>query len=268
MNTVKVILLGDVVGETGRKLLRKNLPLFKELYKPDLIIVNGENSAHGKGITPKIAEEWQELGVDVITTGNHVWDKQEIIPYLKEHTHVLRPANYPEGCPGVGVTTITKNGHTFGVINVIGRVFMGMHGDCPFRKVEELVTELRKETPLIFVDFHAEATSEKLGMGYFLEGKVSAVVGTHTHIQTADARILPGGTAYITDLGMAGSLNSMIGVTKDPILNRFLYQMPQRHEVAVDAPFVMSGVVVTVDAQTGKALKIESIYKVDEDPLD
>lgn len=267
MNTVKVIFLGDLVGATGRKILKKHLPEFKEKYQPDLIVVNGENSAHGKGITIKIVKELQDMGVDIITTGNHIWDKRDIIPYLEEHSDVLRPANYPEGCPGVGVTTIEKNGHTFGIVNLMGRVFMGVHGDCPFRKSEEIIDTLKEKTNLIFVDFHAEATSEKLAMGYFLEGKVTGVVGTHTHIQTADARVLPQGTAYITDLGMAGSLNSMIGVTKEPILHKFLYQMPKRHEVATDAPFVISGVVITADADTGKALNIESIYTVDEDNL-
>jgi 2',3'-cyclic-nucleotide 2'-phosphodiesterase len=267
MSTVKVIMLGDLVGATGRQLLKKHLPTLQEKHQPDLVIVNGENSAHGKGITAKIVKELKDMGVDIITTGNHIWDKKDIIPYLEENTDVLRPDNYPEGCPGVGVTTIEKNGHTFGVVNLMGRVFMGIHGDCPFRKADTIIKELKKTTPLIFVDFHAEATSEKLGMGYYLEGRVSAVVGTHTHIQTSDWRILPGGTAYITDLGMAGTLNSMIGVTKEPILHRFLYQMPQRHEVAIEPPFVMSGVVITVDAQTGKAVIIEQIYIVDEEPL-
>ena len=267
MSTATVIILGDLVGATGRKLLKKHLPTLQEQHSPDLVIVNGENSAHGKGITPKVVQELKDAGVDIITSGNHIWDKKDIIPYLQENNDVLRPANYPEECPGVGVTTIKKNGHTFGVVNLMGRVFMGVQGDCPFKKADIIIEELKKETPLIFVDFHAEATSEKLGMGYHLEGKVSAVVGTHTHIQTADARILPKGTAYITDLGMAGTLNSMIGVTKEPIMNKFMTQMPQRHEVATEPPFVMSGVVITVDTSTGNALDIERIYIVDNNEL-
>ncbi len=267
MSIFTVIFFGDLVGSPGRKLFKKHCALLKKKHNVDMVIVNGENSADGRGITPQIADELFSFGATVITTGNHIWDKKEVYPYLEQNHLLLRPANYPPGCPGVGFTILECGGQKVGVINLMGRVFMNVQSDCPFRSAQEIIQQMRDITPLIFVDFHAETTSEKLGIGFFLDGKVSAVVGTHTHIQTSDARILPQGTAYITDLGMAGSLNSMIGVTVEPLLFKFLQQMPTRHEVSKEAPFVISGLIVKVDTETGKSVETESFYSVDSDPL-
>ncbi len=264
MSVVTIAFFGDLVGSPGRKLLEKHLPLLKAEHSIDVVIANGENCAHGKGITPPIAQELFAMGVDVITSGNHIWDKKEIIPFLYKNDRLLRPLNYPVECPGKGTVIIEYAGIKIGVINALGRVFMNTHSDCPFKATYNAVCELKKITPLIVVDFHAETTSEKLGLAFYLDGHVSAVVGTHTHVQTADERILPGGTAYITDLGMAGSLNSMLGVTIEPLIQKFLTQMPVQHVVAMTPPFVISGVVVTIDTQTGKAESIKRFFIVDD----
>ena len=261
---ITVALMGDLVGSTGRALLKKHLPSLVQQYAIDVTVVNGENCAHGKGITPTIVKELLDMGVDVITSGNHIWDKKEIIPFLKTTDKLLRPLNYPPHCPGVGATIIEKHGISIGIMNLLGRVFMNVHPDCPFRVGLESIEKMRAKTNIILVDFHAEATAEKLGLAYYLDGKISALVGTHTHIQTADERILPNGTAYITDIGMAGSLNSMIGITIEPMLHKFLTQMPVQHVVANTPPFIMSGVVITIDTETGKSLSIERIYCVDQ----
>ena len=208
---------------------------------------------------------FRQNGADVITTGNHIWARKEIYSYLAENNDVLRPANFPSACPGTGITTFKCAGLTVGVINLQGRIFMKEMVDCPFKAAESLLTYLKYKTNIIFVDFHAEATSEKLGMAYFLDGRVSAVVGTHTHVQTADERILPGGTAYITDLGMAGALNSMIGMKKESVLKTFLTQMPSKFEVDTNAPAIMCAVLIDIDKSTGKALKIERIQVIDDE---
>lgn len=266
MNTIRVLFIGDIVGIPGREMFQKHIERIRTQYQIDGLVVNGENSSNrGRGITPSIADFFKRNGVDVITTGNHVWDAREIYSYLNEHHDVLKPANYPPDTPGVGVTTFNCKGTTVGIINVQGRVFMKSNLDCPFRTVESLLTYLQDKTKVVFVDMHAEATSEKVGLGYFLDGKVSGVVGTHTHTPTADERILPKGTAYISDLGMTGSLNSMLGMKKEPILKNFLTQMPIRFEVAYESPMVMYGAWIEVDTQTGKALKIERISVIDED---
>lgn len=266
MKTIRILCVGDVVGATGRSILQKHLNRIRTQYKIDAVIVNGENSAQGKGITPPIVTFFRELGVNVITTGNHVWDKRDIIPYISANKdHLLRPANYPSETPGVGVTTVNINGVTVGVINLQGRVFMRELVDCPFRSAASILTYLQHRTKVIIVDFHAETTSEKMALAYYLDGKVSGFVGTHTHIQTADERILPGGTAYITDLGMVGSLNSMIGMKKEPIIQQFLTQMPTKYTVDTSAPGVLSGVWMEIDCDTGKAVKIERIRIVDND---
>lgn len=235
----------------------------KEQYQIDAVIVNGENAANGRGITPRMVRFFRQYGADVVTSGNHIWAKKEIMPYLAEHTDLLRPANFPSGCPGTGMTIINVKGYEVAVVNLQGRVFMKEQVDCPFRAIDTLLTYLKHKTPLIFVDFHAETSSEKMGFAYYVDGRVSGVVGTHTHIQTADERILPKGTAYITDLGMGGSLNSMIGMKKEPIIQMFLTQMPQRFEVDTQGPAVLSGVWMEVDTNTGKAIAIERIRVID-----
>ncbi len=267
MSLLRIGIFGDIVGNTGRDIFARHIGGLRTTYKLDGIIINGENSANGKGITPQIVEFLKQQGVDVITTGNHVWDKKEIIPFLQSHDDVIRPANFPSGCPGKGFTIFTCKGHKVAVINLMGRVFMRQQVDCPFKTVDSLLTLVRSKTPIVLVDMHAEITAEKLGLAYHLDGKVSGVVGTHTHVQTADERVLPGGTAYITDLGMGGSLNSMIGLVKEPLVQGFLNQMPVRHEVDTEPPYVLSGVVITIDATTGKSTAIERIYKVDTEPL-
>jgi 2',3'-cyclic-nucleotide 2'-phosphodiesterase len=265
MKTVRILLLGDVVGLAGRIIFAKYIFQLKEKYKIDGVIVNGENSAQGRGITAKIAKFFRATGVDVITSGNHIWHYRDIGDYLQTNTDVLRPENYPTDCPGSGVTTFVCNGVTVGVINLQGRVFMKDHLSCPFKVADSVLSYLQTKTQCIIVDFHAEATSEKMGLAYYLDGRVSALVGTHTHIQTADERILPKGTAYITDLGMAGSLNSMIGMKKEPIIQNFLTQMPVKFTVDLQPPFVLSGVWVEIDTTTGKATKIERVRIVDDE---
>lgn len=253
----KILFIGDIVGRPGRIAVRELLPGLAGKYSPDLIIANGENSAGGFGITPEIAEELKSLQVDVITSGNHIWDKKEIYDYLGSEKRLLRPANYPEGAPGVGSSVYQcPSGVKVGVVNLMGRVFMdGL--DCPFRAASEAVRKISGETPIIFVDMHAETTSEKAAMGYYLDGKVSAVIGTHTHIQTSDERVLPNGTAFISDAGMTGPTDSVIGMRKEIIIERFLTQMPVRFEVAAKG-VELQGVFITV-ASDGKAAHIERV---------
>jgi metallophosphoesterase (TIGR00282 family) len=263
-NTLRFIFLGDLVGQAGRSIFQKYSSILRTKYKADALIVNGENSADsGRGIRPHDAEFFFEHGVDLITTGNHIWAQKDIFAYLDREPRLLRPANFPSSCPGKGYAFVEIKGHTVGFMNVQGRVFMHELLDCPFRAAESLVLLLKSKTNMIFLDFHAETTSEKQGMSYFLDGKVSGVFGTHTHVQTADERILPQGTAYISDLGYAGALNSMLGMKKDVILRRFLTQMPQKFEVETEGPLVMHGIVVEVDTKTGKAISIERIKVLD-----
>jgi 2',3'-cyclic-nucleotide 2'-phosphodiesterase len=264
MKRIRVLFIGDIVGEPGCRTFQKHIRRLREQYKIDALVVNGENSAsQGRGITPELVHFFKQHTVDVITTGNHIWHKSDIYPYLATHTDVLRPANFPQEAPGVGVTTFNCGGQLIAIINVQGRVFMRELLSCPFRAVESILMYLRHKTSIIFIDMHAEATSEKIGLGYFVDGKVSGVVGTHTHVQTADERILPGGTAFITDLGMTGSLNSMLGMKKEPIIQNFITQMPTRFAVETEPPFVMSGVWIEVDTQTGRALDIQRIRVID-----
>lgn len=266
MKSIKVLLLGDIVGPAGRAMFAKHARALKQQYGAHAVIVNGENSSNqGRGITPKIVQAFKENGADVVTTGNHIWYRREIIPYLDQDHTVLRPANFPLGAPGVGVVVVNVDGIKIGVVNLQGRIFMREHVDDPFRAIDSLLLYLKDKTPIIFVDYHAEATSEKQGFGYYCAGRVSGVVGTHTHVQTADERVLPGGTAYITDLGMAGSLNSMIGMKKEPIIQHFVSQLPVKFTVDTEPPFVLSGVCITVDVATGRALDIERIRVVDQD---
>ncbi len=266
MSMLTVLLLGDICAAPGRAIFQKHIARLREKYAADAVIVNGENSAStGKGITSRIMHFFKHHGVNVVTSGNHIWAQKEVYAYLNEHKDLLRPANFPTGCPGVGVTTFQAGNVTVGVINLQARTFMREFVNCPFRTAESLLTYLKPRTNIILVDFHGEATSEKLGLAYFLDGQVSVVVGTHTHVITADERILPGGTAYITDLGMAGSLNSMIGMKKEPIIQHMITQMPIRFEIDASPPLVMTGVCVRIDTSTGKAESIEPIKVIDND---
>ena len=252
---MKVLFIGDIVGKPGRKALGAFLRRVKSDHGVNFTIANGENAAGGFGLTPEIGESLFAAGIDVITTGNHVWDKKEAIPYLAKENRVLRPLNYPPETPGAGSVVLRgSDGTKVGVLCLEGRVFMRPQ-DCPFRAAEREIAGLRSETPVIFVDFHAEATSEKLAMGWFLDGKASAVLGTHTHVPTADERILPGGTAYITDVGMTGPSESVIGVDKDIIVRRFLTALPQKFETARRHP-QFQAVVVETDPGTGRSLSI------------
>jgi 2',3'-cyclic-nucleotide 2'-phosphodiesterase len=254
---MKIMMIGDVYGEPGRAALARLLPRLREQHHTDFIVVNVENSAGGFGVTREIAESVLDLGVDVMTTGNHVWDKKDTASWIGKENRLLRPANYPAGTPGAGYVTVKAGPHRVTVINLMGRVFMNPI-DCPFRKAEAILEAVGSETPIRLVDFHCEATSESVAMGWWLDGKVTAVVGTHRHVQTADERVLPGGTAYITDLGMTGPTDGVIGVDREQILQRFLYQMPIRFETA-KGPAALHGVVITVDPDSGKASDIERL---------
>jgi 2',3'-cyclic-nucleotide 2'-phosphodiesterase len=255
---MNVLMVGDIFGDSGRAALAKLLPRLRQQHAIDVAVVNIENAAGGFGVTPQIARTVLEAGgVDVLTSGNHIWDKKEIIPYIGKENLLLRPANFPVGTPGSGYITVKAGPHRVAVLNLMGRVFMNPI-DCPFRKADEVVAELRRETPVVLVDMHAEATSEVMALGWYLDGRVSAVVGTHRHVQTSDERILPGGTAYITDLGMTGPVDSVIGVDKDIIIQRFLTQMPIRFEPA-KGPAALRGVVIVVDPDTGRATSIQRL---------
>jgi len=266
MSTIRILFIGDLVGKAGRAIFEKHIDRVRKKHAIDALIVNGENSSdQGRGITPQIAQFFKAQGVDVITTGNHIWANKEIYGYLDTHKDILRPINFPPEAPGVGSTTFTCKGFTIGVVNVQGRVFMREMVTCPFRAMDSLLTYFKTKTNIIVVDFHAEASSEKQALGLYLDGRISAIVGTHTHVQTADERILPGGTAYITDLGMGGSLNESIGVKKEAVIQQFLTQMPVRFVAATSTPLVMSGVWVEIDTTSGKAVHIERIRIIDNE---
>ncbi len=258
-----ILFLGDIVGHPGRRALQRFLPQLVRKYAPTAIIANGENAAGGIGITEEIGRDLFRQ-VDVLTSGNHIWDKKEALPYLEREPRLIRPANYPAGNPGRGSYIFQDGGGVkIAVLNLQGRVFMEAI-DCPFRRADTEVEALRKETPVIIVDFHAEATSEKQALGWHLDGRVSAVIGTHTHVPTADEKILPGGTAYITDAGMAGGYRSVIGIRKEQALQKFLSGRPQRFEPSKEG-LVLSAVFVKVDAGTGRALSIKREILVEEE---
>ncbi|MGO0122753.1 TIGR00282 family metallophosphoesterase [Desulfothermobacter acidiphilus] len=254
---LRILLIGDIVGRPGRRAVKEKLPLLRQRYQPDLVVANGENAAGGNGLTPAVAQELFAAGIDVLTGGNHIWDKREIFSLLDEETRIVRPANYPPGAPGMGYGIFPAGEHKVAVANLCGRVFMA-DLDCPFRLMEALLEEIRARTPLVVVDFHAEATSEKMAFGWYLAGKVTAVIGTHTHVQTADERILPGGTAYITDVGMTGPRDGVIGMKREVIIEKFLSQLPRRFEVA-PGPYQLNACLVTADAPSGQALSIERV---------
>lgn len=268
MNTVRILFVGDVVGLTGRMMFQKHISRIKQEHRIDAIIVNGENSTtEGRGITPRIVRFFRHNHADVVTTGNHIWKNREIYGYWdKNATDLIRPANFPSGSPGIGMTTFTtkNNGVTIAVMNIQGRTFMGEQLSCPFRAADSLIPFLQSKTKLIYLDFHAETTSEKAGMAYYVDGRISGIVGTHTHVQTADERVLPGGTGFITDLGMVGSRNSMLGMKKEPIIQQFLTQMPVKYMVDTAPPVILCGVIMETDVTTGKTISIERIQVIDE----
>ncbi|MFC2040761.1 TIGR00282 family metallophosphoesterase [Chloroflexota bacterium] len=250
-----VLAIGDIIGKPGREAVKELLPDLKRQYGLDLVIANGENVAGGLGLTSNTAIELLDAGVDVLTSGNHIWAHKEIIPYLDSEMPILRPLNYPPGVPGRGYL-IKK--HT-AVVNLMGRTFMGDF-DCPFRAMDQLIAELEPKPPVIIVDFHAEATSEKMALGRYLDGRVSAVLGTHTHVGTIDIQLLPRGTAYVTDIGMTGPINSVIGDDTESVLQRFLTALPHRLSVA-RGKTMLNAVLVKLDDKSGKAISIDRIYR-------
>jgi metallophosphoesterase (TIGR00282 family) len=255
---IKILIIGDIVGKPGRKILQDKLPRLIERWSLSFVIANGENAAGGSGITLETMEEILKAGVDCITSGDHVWKKKEVVSLLEKDRRLLRPENYGERAAGSGVGLYkTRTGHEIGVVNLLGRVFM-KPCDCPFKAAERAVSSLSHKTKIILVDMHAEATSEKVAMGWMLDGRVSAVFGTHTHIQTADERVLPKGTAYITDLGMTGPYESVLGRQTDRVLQAILTQMPCAFDVA-KGDVRLCGALVTVDSDTGRALDIQRL---------
>ncbi|MBI4517083.1 MAG: TIGR00282 family metallophosphoesterase [Deltaproteobacteria bacterium] len=257
---MKILFLGDIVGKPGRLAVRSILPRLIASEKVAFVIANCENVAGGKGVEPKTVAELLEAGIDVLTSGNHIWRNKEICEFIEREPRLLRPANYPPGVPGAGtVVRETPEGHSIAVLNLLGRVFMD-DVDCPFQSAQRLVAELRREATVVIVDMHGEATSEKAAMGWMLAGRVAAVIGSHTHVQTADERVLPGGTAYVTDAGMCGPIDSVIGVRREQVIQRFLTHMPAKFEVA-SGPVSVQGVIVEVDPATGTATGISRLQE-------
>ncbi len=255
---MKLLFIGDIIGRPGRQLVSTSLPRLVDQHMIDLVVANGENAAAGFGLTPDVTAELLDMGIDVLTSGNHIWDKREGLVCLEQEPALLRPANYPPETPGRGFGVYqTAAGLEVAVINLEGRVFMGGL-ECPFRKSDAILNELGCSPRIVLVDFHAEATSEKGALAAYLDGRVSAVVGTHTHVQTADERILPGGTAFISDVGMSGARDSVIGIRKELSIQRFLTQRPVRYEIAKKDP-VLCAVVVTINEETGRATAIERV---------
>ena len=257
MKALTILCIGDIFGEPGRRALVTFLPRLRSELQVDLVVANVENAAAGFGVTPALARGFLEAGVDVMTSGNHIWDRKEIVGYIVKENLLLRPANYPAGTPGVGSVLVKAGVHQVGVLNLQGRTFMAPI-DCPFARADEELQQLRAETPLIVVDMHAEATSEKQAIGWYLDGRVSAVIGTHTHVQTADERVLPQGTAYLSDAGMCGPLDSVIGVRKELVIERFLTQRMNHFETAKSVVY-LQGCVIDIDEATGKARSIERV---------
>lgn len=253
---MKILFIGDIIGKPGRRAVRELLPQIVSDCLIDCVIANCENAAAGFGVTNDIIDELFQSHIDVLTSGNHIWDKKEVMNFIGDYKKLLRPANYPAGTPGSGsVVLSTRSGGKLAVINLVGRVFMQPY-DCPFRVAEREIEKVKQQTSVVIVDFHAEATSEKKTLGWFLDGQVSAVLGTHTHVQTADEAILTRGTAYITDVGMTGPFDSVIGIKKEEILERFLTQIPNKFDVA-KGDVRLQGVVLDVDEQSGRSRSIE-----------
>jgi hypothetical protein len=258
MSVLRVLHIADIMGEPGRKAVAALLPGIVREKGVAFVLGNGENAAGGFGLTKKVMNDLFACGIDVITGGNHMWDRKEVLDFIDDEDRLLRPANYPEGVPGSGSGLYHgPDGCLVGVVNLLGRVFI-KEVDCPFKTADRELNELRTKTPIIIVDVHAEATSEKMALGWYLDGRVSAVIGTHTHVQTADERILPRGTAFISDAGMTGPFDSIIGIQKERAMQRFLTQLPVRFEVA-KGDVSLNGVLVDIDPETGRALAIERV---------
>lgn len=257
---MNILFIGDVVGEPGRRAVKELLPKLKTKYNLEFVVANGENAAGGSGITPGLADEILGYGVDVITSGDHIWKKKEILDYIDTSKRLLRPANYPPDVPGYGSTVVeSESGTKVAVINLQGRVFMQAI-ECPFRAAKTQIDKVKDKARIIIVDMHAEATSEKIALGWYLDGLVSAIAGTHTHVQTADEKILPQGTAFVSDAGMTGPFDSVIGRKKEQILSRFLTQMPTKFEMA-EGDIQLHGVIIDIDEKTGKANSIKRVQE-------
>ena len=263
---MRILFIGDIVGKVGRNAIAEYLPKLKQAYKPTLSIVNAENAAHGKGLTEKLYKQLLRDGVDFMTMGNHTYGQREIYDFIDDAKRMIRPANFPSEAPGVGMRFIQVNDIKVAIINLQGRSFM-QDIDDPFKKADQLIEEAKKETNYIFVDFHAETTSEKNAMGWYLDGRVSAVVGTHTHIQTSDERILPNGTGYITDVGMTGYYDGILGINREEVIKRFITSLPQRHVVPDNGRSVLSGVIIDLD-KNGRTKFIERILINEDHPFD
>ena len=260
-DTIRILFLGDIVGKPGRKAAISFVQMQRQNY--DVILANGENASGGKGITPDNAQELFDAGIDGLTSGNHIWHKKDTLQFLDASNQLIRPINYPPGTPGQGYMMIDlPYSRRLAVINLQGRVFMDPV-DCPFRSIEGILPEIKNQTSLVFVDFHAEASSEKRAMGFFLDGKVSALVGTHTHVQTADERIYPQKAAYISDAGMVGPYRSILGLDPDRILQRFMTGLPVKWQPA-EGKCMLNGVVITLDTSDGRALKIQRIFEIED----
>ncbi|WP_080846375.1 TIGR00282 family metallophosphoesterase [Cytobacillus gottheilii] len=263
---MRILFVGDVVGSLGRDMISEYVPKLKEKYRPQLTIINGENAASGRGITEKIYRSFLETGAQAVTLGNHTWDNKEIFEFVDKAKYLVRPANFPDNNPGQGMVFLKYNTEEIAVISLQGRTFMQAN-NCPFEKADELIAIAKERTSIIFVDFHAEATSEKQAMGWYLDGRVSAVVGTHTHVQTADCRILPDGTAFMADVGMTGPYDAVLGMEKEAVLKRFLTGLPVRFEVPKTGRSQLSAVLIDLDQKTGKAKKIQPILINDDHPF-
>lgn len=262
---MRILFIGDIVGKIGREAISNYLTKLKQTYKPTVTIVNAENAAHGKGLTEKIYKSLLREGVDFMTMGNHTYGQRQIYDFIENANRMVRPANFPDEAPGIGMRYIQINEIKLAIINLQGRAFM-QDIDDPFKKADALITEAKKETDYIFVDFHAETTSEKNAMGWYLDNRVSAVVGTHTHIQTSDERILPGGTGYITDVGMTGYYDGILGINREEVITRFITSLPQRHVVPDEGRSVLSGVIIDLN-KDGKTKRIERILINDDHPF-
>lgn len=264
---MRILFVGDVMGSHGRQVLSTYLPQLKAKYRPQVTIVNGENAAGGRGITAKIYKQILQMGADVITMGNHVWDNRDIFEFIQDAKKIVRPANFPEGStPGQGVVYVQVNQVKLAVINLQGNALMMQNLDNPFLKVDAMLKEIKSVTPFVFIDFHAETTAEKEALGWYLDGRVSAVVGTHTHVQTSDGRVLPKGTAYLTDAGMTGAYDAMLGVKPEKSIERFLTQLPTRYEVREDGRDLLGGCLIDLDDQ-GLAKHIQPVLINDDHPF-
>lgn len=262
-SVIKVLFIGDIVGNVGRKAVQTYLPILKQKYNPHIVIANGENAAGGRGLTSAVAQALFEAGIHGLTLGNHAWDQKEIFDFIDNDERIVRPANYPKDTPGRGFSVIRANGKELVIVNLQGRTFLPPL-ECPFRKMDQLLNdEIKKKHKCVLVDFHAEATSEKIAMGWYLDGKVSVLLGTHTHVQTHDERILPNGTAYVTDVGMTGSSEGVLGMERQPVLQKFLTQLPVRFTVD-DGKWHFHAVLIEIDEDSGRAKSIRLIRQYED----